>query len=73
MKKHILAVGDSFTYGEELKTTQDAYAQLIAHRCDVTLINLAKPGSGNKLMIRNVMEHVANNQHTDLVIIGWSV
>ena len=72
MKKHILAVGDSFTYGEELTTTQDAYAQLIAHRCDATLINLAKPGSGNKRMIRNVMVHVATNQHPDLVIIGWS-
>jgi hypothetical protein len=34
-------------------------------------VNLAKPGSGNTRMIRNVIEYTSKYP-TDLVIIGWS-
>lgn len=72
--KHILAVGDSFTYGEELESIYDAYPYKLANLIsnDTQVINLGKPGSGNKSMIRNVIKHVSENNLLDLVIIGWA-
>ena len=72
MIKNIVAVGDSFTYGEELKLVQNAYPYLLADKLSANIVNLAKPGSGNKRIVRSVIEHVANDQPVDLVIIGWS-
>ena len=72
MIKNILAVGDSFTYGQELKTSRDAYPQLIADRIGATLINQAAPGSGNKRMVRKIIDHITLKNPVDLVIIGWT-
>ena len=72
MIKNIVAVGDSFTYGEELKKVENAYPYLLANKLSANIVNLAKPGSGNKRMIRSVMDHIVTDQPVDLVIIGWS-
>lgn len=69
---NILTVGDSFTYGEELDNITDAYPYRLAEKIGGNIVNLAKPGSGNKRMIRTVIEQVAAGNHLDLVIIGWS-
>lgn len=70
--KQILAVGDSFTFGEELKTVFDAYPNLITNYYNGELVNLAKPGTGNRRMIRNIIDHISSGHHVDLVIIGWT-
>jgi hypothetical protein len=71
MIKNILAVGDSFTYGEELDNTDRAYPYHLSRGLKANIVNLAKPGSGNSRMIRNVIEYT-DKFPTDLVIIGWS-
>ena len=74
MINRIFTVGDSFTYGEELDNREkDCWSQLLANKPGAQyLINLAKPGSGNRRMVRNVIEHVLGGAPVDLVIIGWS-
>jgi len=72
MIKKILAVGDSFTYGEELYDVGSAYPQLLANSLGATLTNLARPGAGNKRIVRHVVESIGNGIKYDLIIIGWS-
>lgn len=65
----ILTVGDSFTYGEELADQQTAWPYLLAQQLSADVDNLAKPGSGNKRMVRTVVE-LADNY--DIIIVAWS-
>jgi lysophospholipase L1-like esterase len=68
----ILTVGDSFTFGEELTDRNQAWPFLLAAQLNATVTNMARPGSGNKRMVRYVMEHIAEGHNPDLVVIGWS-
>jgi hypothetical protein len=72
MIKNILTVGDSFTYGEELADRNHAWPFLLADRLSANVTNMARPGSGNKRMIRYIMEHIADKNPLDLVVVGWS-
>ena len=65
----LLAVGDSFTYGEELSDLNNAWPFLLGNKLGYTVDNLAKPGSGNTRMIRHAVEQINNY---DLIIIAWS-
>ena len=65
----LLAVGDSFTYGEELSDINSAWPYLLGNKLGYTVDNLAKPGSGNARMIRHAVEQINNY---DLIIIAWS-
>ena len=71
-----LVVGDSFTFGEELSDVTDnvtpskfAWPQLLADRLNWEVTNLAKPGSGNTRMVRNVVTEIDNHE---VFIIAWS-
>lgn len=72
MISNILAVGDSFTYGEELTDVNTAYPFLLGKQLGATVTNLGSPGSGNRNMIRNIVEYVSSGAPVDLVIVGWS-
>ena len=65
----LLAVGDSFTYGEELSDLNNAWPYLLGNKLGYTVNNLAKPGSGNTRMIRHAVEQIDNY---DLIVIAWS-
>ena len=65
----LLAVGDSFTYGEELSDLTNAWPYLLGNKLGYTVDNLAKPGSGNTRMARHAVEQINNY---DLIIIAWS-
>ena len=65
----LLAVGDSFTYGEELSDLNNAWPYLLGNKLGYTVDNFAKPGSGNARMIRHAVEQINNY---DLIIIAWS-
>ena len=65
----LLAVGDSFTYGEELSDINNAWPYLLGNKLGYTVDNLAKPGSGNTRMIRHAVEQINNY---DLIVIAWS-
>ena len=71
-----LAVGDSFTFGEELSDVKDnltpskfAWPELLADQLGWEVTNLAKPASGNSRMVRNVVTEIDNH---DVFIIAWS-
>lgn len=68
----ILSVGDSFTFGEELESRDNAYPCLVARKIGATVTNMAKPGSGNKRMVRYIIDQVSAGEIPDLIIIGWS-
>ena len=72
----LLTVGDSFTFGEELSDVKDnltpskfAWPELLANQLDWEVTNLAKPGSGNMRMTRNVVSEIDNHE---VFIIAWS-
>jgi hypothetical protein len=65
----LLAVGDSFTYGEELSNLNNAWPYLLGNKLGYEITNLAKPGCGNTRMIRHAVEQINNY---DLIIIAWS-
>ena len=72
----LLAVGDSFTFGEELSDVTDnvtsskfAWPELLAGRLGWKVTNLAKPASGNTSMVRNVVNELDNHE---VFIIAWS-
>lgn len=68
----ILAVGDSFTYGDELANRSvSAWPYLIAQLLNQDIVNLAKPGSSNDTILRLAVEATAEQQY-DLVLIGWT-
>jgi len=68
----ILTVGDSFTFGEELEDRNQAWPFQLGELLDAEVVNMAKPGSGNKRMIRYVIDYVATVERPDLVVVGWS-
>lgn len=65
----LLAVGDSFTYGEELEDRNLAWPYLLGKKLNYDVTNLGKPSGGNTQIIRNVVENVYGY---DLIIIAWS-
>jgi lysophospholipase L1-like esterase len=69
MISRILAVGDSFTYGEELADRSNAWPCLVATELNVTVENRGIPSGGNTQIVRNIVEHATNN---DVVLIGWA-
>ena len=65
----LLAVGDSFTYGEELDDRNLAWVYLLGEKLKAEITNLGQPGTGNNKILRNVLE---NADEYDLVIVAWS-
>lgn len=73
MIKNILAVGDSFTYGEELDDRFLAYPYIVGNKTGASVVNLAQPGSGNRRMVRLIIDSLADPENDfDCVLIGWS-
>jgi lysophospholipase L1-like esterase len=65
----LLAVGDSFTYGEELNNLNNAWPFLLGNKLDYEITNLAKPGAGNTKILRNTIE---NADRYDIIVVSWS-
>ena len=66
----MLAAGDSFTYGEELKDRNNCWASLVSEKLDLALVNLGAPGGSNYRAVRLLMEQDLTN--VELVCVGWS-
>jgi lysophospholipase L1-like esterase len=71
MKKQLLAVGDSFTYGDELVDHYQAWPYQLADRLGHEVHNMGRSGSSNASILRRTLGELAAN-HYDLVIIGWT-
>lgn len=67
----ILAVGDSFTYGEELADRNLAWPTVLANKLNGIAINNGQPGGSNDCIIRTSMDYLLNDT-ADLVVIGWT-
>jgi hypothetical protein len=68
--KTLLTIGDSFTYGDELQDTNDAWPHLLGGKLNFNVINLGHKGSSNDRMTRILLEQDIDSY--DAVVIGWS-
>lgn len=66
----IHAIGDSFTYGDELTSQELAWPNLLENMLSTKVLNLGKPATGNHRMIKRAIDAVIDR--SELVIIGWS-
>ena len=66
----LVAVGDSFTYGEELSNRSDCFASLVAEHLGYECVNLGIPGGSNWRAVRCLMNQDLSD--CGLVIAGWS-
>ena len=57
----LLAVGDSFTYGEELADRNFAWPALLARSNNWSVDNFGKGGASNDRSIRVVFDEIENN------------
>lgn len=74
----ILAVGDSFTYGEELADLRSAWPYRLGDKYSADVVNLGEPAASNDKIVRKTLDYIINNVNPtfkgaiDLVVIGWS-
>jgi hypothetical protein len=68
--KTLLAIGDSFTYGEELADIRNAWPHVLGNKLGYQVINKGIPASCNYRMLRCLVEQ--DLKDIDLVVIGWS-
>jgi hypothetical protein len=67
----ILTIGDSFTFGDELRhPDKDAWPVILAEKNKWEVKNQGKGGGSNDRIIRIAFEEIANNY--DLIIVGWT-
>lgn len=72
MKKRLLTIGCSFTYGEELEDPHtQSWPALIAEEFDYELINLGLCGGSNDYIFRQAIEYTVDDRY-DLVIVQWT-
>ena len=65
----LLAIGDSFTYGDELADHNLAWPYLLGKHLGYEVTNLGKPGKSNTYIVRQSIEHA---HEYDLIVIAWS-
>jgi Family of unknown function (DUF6071) len=70
----LLAIGDSFTYGEELSDLNKSWPNRLGEKLGYAVINLGEPASSNDSIIRRLLEYLlTRSDQVDLVVIGWSM
>ena len=67
----IYAIGDSYTYGEELADQNLAWPAVLAHRLNQPVTNLGRNGTGNYRIVKRAIDCVLNGQ-ARLLLIGWT-
>jgi hypothetical protein len=67
----IYAVGDSYTYGQELADQKSAWPALLAQKLNQPVTNLGKNGTGNHRIVKRAIDCVLNG-HAKLLLIGWT-
>ena len=66
----IHAIGDSFTYGDELLSQDLSWPTLLGQKLDKVVINKGRPAAGNTRMIKRAIDAVIDR--SEMIIIGWS-
>jgi len=65
----LLVVGDSFTYGDELKDLNKSWPNLLVEKLGCEMLNLSKSGTGNTSMVRHCVEQTDGY---DIAVVAWS-
>lgn len=66
----IYAIGDSFTYGDELESQSLAWPSKLSKKLNKEIINQGKPATGNKRIVKRTIDAVI--EQSELIVIGWS-
>jgi len=66
----IHAIGDSFTYGDELPLQDLAWPSLLSKKLNKEVVNQGRSATGNKRMVKRAIDAVIDQ--SELVVIGWS-
>jgi lysophospholipase L1-like esterase len=66
----IYAIGDSFTYGDELSSQDLSWPAVLSRKLNRQIINKGMPASGNTRMVKRAIDAVLDS--SELIIIGWS-
>lgn len=66
----IYAIGDSFTFGDELPSQDLAWPSILSKLLNKEIINKGRPATGNNRMVKRAIDAVINQ--TEMIIIGWS-
>jgi lysophospholipase L1-like esterase len=66
----IYAIGDSFTFGDELESQEQAWPAVLSGRLNLPVVNQGRPATGNTRMVKRAVDAVID--HADMIIIGWS-
>ena len=54
----LVTIGDSFTYGTELRDSGYAWPYQLAARLDMQCVNLAQPGASNDFIVRSAVNAI---------------
>ena len=66
----IYAIGDSFTYGDELSSQDSAWPSLLESKLHTPVVNQGRSASGNTRIVKRTIDAVFN--HATAIVIGWS-
>jgi hypothetical protein len=66
----IHAIGDSFTFGDELDNQEQAWPAVLSGLLNQAIINQGKSASGNSRMVKRTIDAVIES--ANMIIIGWS-
>ncbi len=64
------AIGDSFTYGDELPSQLLSWPSLLSSKLGKKIVNLGRPATGNHRMVKRGIDAVIDK--SELIIVGWS-
>lgn len=66
----IHAIGDSFTFGDELPDPNLAWPLILSKKINKQVVNLGRSATGNKRIIKRAIDAILNQ--SEMIIIGWS-
>jgi hypothetical protein len=66
----IYAIGDSFTYGDELTSQDQAWSSVLSNTLGKPIMNWGKSATGNTRIVKRTIDAVIDG--AEMIIIGWS-
>jgi len=66
----IYAIGDSFTYGDELESRDQAWPVVLSKLVNKTVINKGRSATGNTRMVKRAVDAVIDD--AEMIVVGWS-
>ena len=66
----IYAIGDSFTYGDELDSQEQAWPTVLSKLINAPVINKGRSATGNTRIVKRAID--ASISNAKMIIIGWT-